>query len=160
MSETTLDLEQNQPKKRPVFLTVLCILTWIGSGITVLSGLFSLIALESIKTNYYTLQDAPGMNWGEVTLENYVFWSSVSNIVGLISGIACVLGALLMWKLNKTGFYLYIFGSVIAVVVSFISMKALMPVELAWVGIITAALSALLAIAFIIMYGVNLKHMK
>lgn len=51
MSETTLDLEQEQPKKRPVFLTVLCILTWIGSGITVLSGLFSLVAMESIKTN-------------------------------------------------------------------------------------------------------------
>ena len=35
--------------KRPVFLTVLCILTFVGAGFSIISGLFGMLAMGAME---------------------------------------------------------------------------------------------------------------
>lgn len=163
MSDTTIDLEQEQPQKRPVFLTVLCILTWVGSGIGFLSGLVGLFTLSAAQKTYGELERAAIQEtmFGDMpSLEDYIFWTNVSNATTLLTGALCILGAILMFQLKKVGFFLYVGGCVIAIVVSLMSINVLMPSGLAGFGMIAVVLGAMVSVAFIIMYGVNLKHMK
>ena len=159
---TTLDSTENeQPKKRPVFLTVLCILTWIGSGIGLLSGMVSFITGPA--DDYSELANTPdpsGMLDGIAPYEDFVMWSNVSNGIGILVAALCIVGAILMFKLNKIGFFLYLAGCIISVAVTAMAMNVLMPPMLAWVGVLTVVLGALISAAFIIMYAVNLKHMN
>ena len=66
--------EQPHRIQRPTFLSVLCILTFIGSGWGVLSNLFSLFTADLLNSTvqmeqYSSMMD--GMNAGE-TLSNYL----------------------------------------------------------------------------------------
>jgi len=161
MEETTLDGFEEQPKKRPIFLTVICILTWVGSGIAFLSSLVGFFS--NPNSDYNELANTPGTE--ELIglmppYEEFVLWSNVSNGVGFLVAIICIVGALLMFQLKKNGFFLYLAGCIISIVISFMAMSHLMPSGLAWAGYLAAALGAIISVAFIIMYAVNLKHMK
>jgi hypothetical protein len=163
MSETTLELDEQQPQKRPVFVTVLCILTWIGSGITLLSGLFGFFTVQMAEKTYSELDKAAAITteFGTLpSLEDYIYWTNISNISNVLVGILCIVGAILMFQLRKVGFFLYIAGCVIAMIVGFLSIQVLMPSGFSGIGMIGVVLGALISIAFIVMYGVNLKHMK
>jgi hypothetical protein len=59
----------------------------------------------------------------------------------------------MMWQLRKAGFYLYIAGILISVV---------MPIALfggGLIGLMAGGISAFIGIIFIILYGVNMKYM-
>ncbi|GAB5418819.1 MAG: hypothetical protein Crog4KO_02010 [Crocinitomicaceae bacterium] len=159
---TTLDTgDQQQPQKRPVFLTVLCILTWVGSGFSLLSGLIGLITGPGEEyAEIMNTPDASGMLDGLASFEDFLFWSNVSNGVGIGVAILCILGAVFMFQQKKMGFFLYTGGSIIGVIIAAVAMNVLMPPMLAWVGYIMVVLSGVISAAFIIMYAVNLKHMN
>jgi len=75
-----------------------------------------------------------------------------SAILQLIGNLFTLFGAILMWNLRKIGFYLYILGILVLVA---------MPVVLGkLIGIIGGAFVGFIGIIFIVMYGVNLKHMN
>ena len=162
MEETTLDnLGDEQPQQRPVFLTVLCILTWVGSGIGFLGGLVGFFTNQA--ENYKEIINTPGAEDIMGTMasyEEYLFWTNLSNGIGILVAALCIFGAVFMYQLKKNGFYIYLGGCVLSTAISFLAMSHLMPSGLAWVGYITVILSTLVSVAFIIMYGVNLKHMK
>jgi len=162
MTDETLDLHDDRPQKRPVFLTVICILTFVGSGIGFLSSGFGLLATSFTEQNYRNLERAAQIQdlSGLASFEDYMFWTKVSNGVGLLVAILCIIGAVLMMQLKKTGFYLYLFGSVLSVVISALAMKVLMPAGFEGIGVVTVVLGGLISAAFVIMYAVNLKHMK
>lgn len=164
MTDTTLDTtELNAPKKRPVFLTVLCILTWVGSGLGFLGGLMSLTVLNGASETFANLERTSRVNteFGTMpSLEEYIFWTNLQNITALLVAGLCIFGAILMWQLKKTGFFLYLAGCVISLVVSIMAIGVLMPSGLAGFGMIAVVIGGLISAAFIIMYAVNLKHMK
>ncbi len=123
--------EQNvQTTQRPVFLTVLCILTYIGSGLGLLFGLIGLVAAGAIES-FASYLPIPGVDSG-------IFKAIISLI--LIAG--SLFGAIQMWKLKKLGFYIYAAANVILLIMSF--------------GIMSLIFTAL----FIVLYGLNLKHME
>ena len=124
-------------KKRPVFLTVLCILTFVGSGLGLLTSLLMVVGVGA-------LMDMLG-GFGGGVMGGGVAYFGVSAALAAAS----LYGAIMMWKLKKTGFYLYAGSNVIA---------AILPIV--WLGAGFAIMGLIWPIAFIVLYGLNLKHMS
>lgn len=99
--------EQNtQSNPRPVFLTVLCILTFIGSGLGLLFGLLGLVAAGAIESFAQYLP---------VGVDSGIFKSII--LIVMLAG--SLYGAIQMWKLKKLGFYIYAAANVVLLIMSF-----------------------------------------
>jgi len=91
-------------KQRPALLTVLCILTFIGSGLSALSYLcfaflnFNTVALGEMYSSFPGFQESYN---AFLEVEQWKFF-----IIALLY-IASVVGAALMLKMKKTGFHFY-----------------------------------------------------
>lgn len=160
---------------RPTFLTVLCILSFIGcawycfSGI---SGYFTLKAMgglggenvenimdqamdESMASGEMTEEGAElARNLGDALLGGMDYTAMANS--SLIQGLLCLLilvGVLMMWKLKKTGFYLYTVGQLAYVIVPFVMIGGGLAGLMGIVG-------AIFPVIFIILYALNLKHMS
>lgn len=149
---------------RPVFLTVLCILTFVGSGFGLLAALFGMLFSGMNQTSMRIMErsmennpfaDSFGFNYEEM-----VRWTTYSNWANLIGSALCLTGALMMWKLKKIGFFLYIPGWIIPVVISAFAMKYMMTGMLASFGAVGVVINIIFAGGFIVMYGLNYKHLK
>lgn len=145
-------MPQSGTVKRPVFLTVLCILTFIGVGLTILSQAASYIAFQSLTDAAGTLEEL-GSSPEIEAAKNALRYVYVFLAVGIGGSLLCLLGAIMMWKLKRLGYYIYIAGQVIPVVISF----ALQAVA---VNVLTIISSVFLPVLFIVLYGVNFRHLK
>ena len=127
-----IDAGTPQKGKRPTFLTVLCILTYISTGLAVISGFFGLLAgkpseqiIEDQQLRYISMVDdlktADQLEFAETIdllgkmeierLSNY----PLNPILLLIAGLLGLTGALLMWRGKKIGFHLYIVYSIFSI---------------------------------------------
>lgn len=155
----------NLTKARNTFLTVICILSFIGSGLGLAKSIrdyatadtIANIAGGALKT---AQSEMDNQNTPAVAKD---IFSSVSQglnadnirkmaLMSLISNILTLTGALLMWNLKKLGFYSYILGIIVGITAPLMIGGV--------VGIFSGAISGLIGIVFIIMYGVNLKQMN
>lgn len=138
MSDQILDNASAGKGERPTFLTVLCILTFIGSGLGVLGGLMGLAGSQMLA------RFAPVGDLMIVTL------------IGLVAAGLCLFGAIQMWGLKKMGFTLYVAGSGISIIMSIVnvlSMGNLGPFAGAiWTGLF---IGIGINVAFILMYNAN-----
>ena len=151
--DETSELAERKESQRPVFLTVLCILTWAACGIALISGLIQLWSYSAISeiTNRVGNQ-AFGENYYAI-----MFWSTIATFV---SAIICALGAFFMFRLKKIGFFIYLFGQVIAIFFSVFPAFSTKIPEIGGVLVLIGLVSLIFPIAFIIMYGVHFKHFK
>lgn len=162
-----LDEPAVQEQKRPVFLTVICILTFVGCGIYLISSLVGLFgnqeaqlraSFELQKGNPATAPMAKAML---MKIPEFMKWSQISNYASLINVALCLTGSLMMWKLKKMGFIIYIAGEVVIIAASIGLYMVVKDVPfMGMTMLITNVFTTLVLIAFIIMYGVNLKHMR
>ena len=168
MAEVLQDYEL--PAGRPAFITVLCILTFIGSGWGVIS--------ESIK--YFTansqaaviskvkekansdLQRNNDSDEGSQLAKKMVnsLNTSPENIKkGALSNTAaailCLAGAFLMRNLKKIGFYLYVAGILVGIISPFVIFGGSN-----LISIISSEVIGFIGLIFVILYGVNLRYMK
>lgn len=158
------------PKKRPTFITVLCILSLIGSGgFGLIQSAYQYVTFDKTYPDQVakmteaieTLEDA-GMDSGfiyesaqnglyalEKTSENLGMMTSANILFALLS----LLGVFMMFKLKKNGFYLYSATNLfwMLVPIYFIGFE---------MGMMSLAMGAGITILFIILYAVNLKHME
>lgn len=152
-----------QPAKLPVFLKVLCILTFVGSGMGVLGALMSLMMgrfSERVMTNANEFTDGMYDRMG-INIDEMIRWSAYSNYANLLGSAMCLTGALLMWKLKKTGYFLYVPGAIIPAVVGVIASQYIMGGGIfAGIGVAGSVIGVVVAIAFIAMYGANYKHLR
>ena len=141
MSET-LDNTQEQPK-RPVFLTVVCILSFVGIGFAIIgyAGAFALLGVAEAGMS------AAVENGATVTASTGMLWAYI--IVGFISAIVSLIGVIQMWKLKKSGFMLYTAAAVVGIILSVMVY-----------GFGASVMGIVFSAAFVIMYGLNLKHMS
>jgi hypothetical protein len=150
----------------PTFLKVLCILTFIGAGLGLLSALYgtftvqaSLDSLEKSSEVFKQMKSPMGDLSGQI--EAIKKYGLISNIINLLANGLCLLGALMMWKLKKVGYFLYIGGHALAFTSSFLMMGSGNSGGLFGSMMILAMVIQLIFVAaFIIMYGVNYKHLK
>ena len=167
---------ESEPQKRPSFLTWLCILTFIGSGWSIISCIWSYTTapntlvifnqnreMSSESTN---LKDtaAVKMRREESPFEKRVK-ASFSKILkeenirkaaigGLIASLLTLAGALLMWRLKRSGFFIYIAGVAFGIIVPFY----LYGNDLIAVG--ATSFANFFGLVFIALYALNLKSMS
>jgi hypothetical protein len=165
--------ELTEPK-RPEFLKVLCILSFIGVGIILLMSLAGIPKLfqspemrmaemeqmEQISPGFMEKM-APIMND-----PNYTLKATSKFILDLLLNITSLIGVIQMWKLRKKGFYFYLAGELLPYVTSVIfagqSMGMLnsLPPMIMNIAYVFIALMVILDLVFIFMYSRNLKHMS
>lgn len=143
-------------------LNVLTILTFIGSGIALLSAFWTYFTVEksyqTILKAQENMGDAPAFVksfMGPEMLENAR--KSVENklpilILTVVGAALCIYGAMEMRKLKKQGFILWLAGEILpiagtAIFLGFALFKGL------------AALFLLIPVAFIILYAVQYKNL-
>ena len=87
--------------KRPEFLTLLCILTFIYSGLQTLSNLFMFLnkdfILENIEQSAFNVEDFQPI----LEMPPLFFLLNITLFIIVLSG------AILMWNLKKVGFHIY-----------------------------------------------------
>jgi len=144
-----MDLEsispsQKEPGKRTDLLTVLCVLTFIGSGLAAFSNLFIFLSFEEMLTI---------VDEYEVEIPGFDMMMSGGRrffITGFILYTFSWVGALQMWKLKKIGFHLYTGAQIFILVLPVIMI----------VSYQFSIFSLLFTAVFIAGYAINLKFMK
>ncbi|PCI99642.1 MAG: hypothetical protein COB15_04045 [Flavobacteriales bacterium] len=157
MSEETTDTGSTaEAGKRPVFLTVLCILSFIAAGFAIL-GYVTLIGVASAASAIAgtALEGLEGMEGMESMGDAMaavagpsvgMMWANI--VVGFLATIVALIGVLKMWNLKESGFMIYAGATAVSVIMSIIYTGFMLNI----VGIIISG-------AFIAMYFVNKKHM-
>ena len=179
MENNSYDFE-TEPLGRSSFLTALCILTFIGSGWAILSSFWSYrtapetatIFKKPLDTSKYPtlkkdsllLKDsvrlhqrdkAPSVfeekmksSFSQMLLVDNIQNSAMGNFVAALFTLA---GALLMWRLKRIGFYLYILGVLIGIISPFyIYGNNFLAVGL-------SAFGSFFGLIFIALYALNYK---
>lgn len=150
------------PAKRPQFLTVLCILTYIGVGIGLIGSVMGYMATQAAAAMMGGMESMgsaegmsamPGMEDAMATANAAFQYATMILGIGVLGSILCFVGAMMMWKQKKTGFYIYVVGEIVPPIVSVVLLGMTGMGALGMLGFI-------LPIAFIVMYGLNLKHMS
>jgi hypothetical protein len=95
--------------KRSGFLTTLCILTFIGSGFGLIGSVLSIVGSSALSFLTGGLLGLPA---------ELMMWLGVGN---LLAAALCLYGAISMWKLKMLGYWLYLGGSVVSLIVSVIT---------------------------------------
>ncbi|WP_300660347.1 hypothetical protein [Fluviicola sp.] len=162
---------QEQPVKRPVLLTVLCILSFIVVGFALLGVLFSLIggepSAQSIEKAYNQMMQMASSNrdqnlifmadmleqMAEVTSYQQQNYWLVLLVNAVTSGTGFV-GVLMMFRGKKLGFHLYIIYSLL----SFGGIFLIMPPHIDPLS--SAIMSLVFSGVFVLLYSRNLKWMK
>lgn len=148
--ETTQSTENAAPAaeagKRPVFLTVLCILSFIAAGFAIIGYVGVITVMGAASSALGALEGMEGMEAIESAGPGVgMTWAYI--IVGLLCTVVGLIGVLKMWKLKKQGFMLYAGSSVVSMIM----------------GIIYSGFgigAVIVPIAFIVMYYLNVKHMN
>ena len=78
-----------------------------------------------------------------------------SGIIAIIANLLTVAGALLMWRLNRTGFYLYVAG-----IIAWVASPFIIYGTGSFIAMIGAAFAFFIGLLFIILYAMNLKDMR
>jgi hypothetical protein len=157
---------------RPQFLKVLCILTWIACGLTFVSTVMGMFG-PSAEKQQQQIEQMREMN-PEMADQMEVAINAdsgsqkmISSLLSIIAVVLSAYGAMMMWQLKKTGFYVYLLGELIPYITLFMVGAQAMSAVGAMAGMaasammgIVIAIMLVLDLIFIIMYAVNLKHMK
>ena len=165
-----------EPASRPSFLTWLCILTFIGSGWTILSSVYTYVSAnkyanvlsqQTVVNTDSTYVDSKGAvhkinnrnlfaekmktSFSKILDKNNLQKDAIGKF---IAALFTLLGALFMWKLKLTGFYIYIVGIIIGIIIPFY----LYGNDLIAVG--ATSFGNIFGLVFIALYALNLKSMR
>lgn len=151
--ETTQSTETAAPAaeagKRPVFLTVLCILSFIAAGFAIIGYVGVITVMGAASSAMGALEGMEGMEGMEAIQSAGpsvgMTWAYL--IVGFLCTIIGLVGVIKMWKLKKQGFMMYAGASVVSMIMGII-----------YSGFGVGAV--IIPIAFIVMYYLNVKHMS
>ena len=163
------EFNSTEQPKRPVFLTVLCVLSFIGTGGMLISGLMGFISgplsNEELEKSFSTLNSFSTMFGSteeiqlvlEKTIEKQRIINSSFYLNSLINTVVYALGlvgVIFMWKQRKLGFHLYVIYSLLAMTAVYV----IVPISLVLQAEIIQ--SAIFSTIWIGLYAINLKHLN
>jgi len=145
--EITNLMNENKTPKRPVFLTILCVLSFISSG---LGSLFAIITplISDIMIDF--LKKTP--DYDEIMMDETIMilqagWGFY--LITFALSFCSLIGAFLMWQLKKIGFHFYALSNIGLLFAPMLMFNT----TISWAGIFLTA-------NFILLYAVNIKHME
>lgn len=170
MEET---LQDTPEIRRPVFLSILCVLTFIGSGFGLSSGISNYMNAEQAVSDKAMLQEAiddareqleesggdQALRWldefSESVNDSYTVENlKVNGLGNAASSLVTLLGALMMWRLRRIGFHLYVAGSILATFVPYYAYGGGM------IGLMNTLFTGAVGLLFIVLYALHLKHLQ
>ena len=158
----------NIQKERPTFLTVLTIITFVISGIMLLSslyGMFTFNELDAKNQLEITIANSESTSaslpaWAidlqedsYILMEESIEKNTIFSWFGLLSCLLSLVGAYLMYNMKKVGFHAYVISK-------FVGLIPLAFVTISFGVTLTYGFIIFFSLAFVIMYAVNLKHFK
>ncbi len=135
---------EGQKHKRPDLLTLLCILSFIGSGLASFSNLSISIAYPDLDE----ILAASGFNIPGI--EEVLSAGRSFFVLSFVLYLLSFWGVYYMWKLKKTGFHIYSISQIILLIIPSYFIPGL--------GFPTIAV--MITAMFIILYASNLRLMK
>ena len=160
-----------QEPKRPQFLTVICVLSFIMCGLALVGGVWNIIQsspehiAESVeKMRQFSPEMADQFEQRMADIQENTFMQ-ISQYLGFIYTLISFMGVLMMWKLQRKGFFVYLAGELLFYLGFIFAGKEMMGAmsgggTMEGVGYAVVGLMLIFDIAFFIMYAVNLKYMK
>ena len=146
---------------RPTFLTVLCILSFIGNGLGLLQGAMGLLMIGLWSQMFKAFnRNGANMRQAQLGVENVFNSITWFSLMFIVASALCLVGAILMWKLKKSGFILYFLGQCLPVLGTLFLFGSMFSGPAVGFGVMISIFSAIFPIAFVIMYGLNLKYLK
>ena len=160
------------PPARPLFLKVLCMLTFIGSGYGIInSGItyFKANDISNIVTQVKTKMNEDLKRKNARNPDKVIFFNKIMNnasqmstpenlrknaIGNSITYALCLLGAVLMWHLRRVGFYIYTLGTVLSIILPFYMFGS------NFLTNISAGFLGFIGLLFVIFYAMNIKSLK
>jgi hypothetical protein len=158
------------PSKRPVFLTIVCIISFVGLGMTMFKSLFT-FAFGQLTSSLYSLAQG-GMeealsqirvsdpkvlpliqNIFESILKLLNVLPTFVGITFILSGVALA-GVILMWNLRKSGFYMFCAAKAVMV------FLPVLLIGVNFLSLIIGTSTFMIAAIFITLYALNLKAME
>jgi hypothetical protein len=133
-------------KKRPNLLTILCILTFIYSGLGAFSNLMVFIFFDASMKFAAELVKAfklPGM---DLFLNAKPIYFAATALINALA----VAGAIMMWQLRKLGFHIYTVSQILVILAPMYFFRLPGP----------DFFSILLSGVFVLLYSSNLKKMS
>jgi hypothetical protein len=132
--------------KRPNLLTVLCILTFIGSGMNAFSNLMVFIFFDasmSVAAQLVKSLNVPGM---ELFLDARPAYFAATAAINALA----VAGAIRMWQMRKQGFHIYAVAQILVILAPMYFFRLPGP----------DFFSIILSGGFVLLYGSMLKKMS
>ena len=171
-SESTIHLDEGA-KKLPKNLKTLGILSLIMGGLMILGSLLNIqkyyFPTESdLQQKQETMEQMSKLSPESVdAIMVMEEGKGIDGIIGLITQIVSVIGVVLMLKLKKNGFYIYIAGEVLPYILN-IAVKGVSGMAaisalggpMKMIGIIGFVLMIILDIVFIVLYSKQTKYMS
>jgi hypothetical protein len=174
--ETTMNsnVEMNVPAEpvRPSFLKVLCILTWIMCGITFISTVYNVVFEKSAEEKMQQIENMREINAEAADKMEAALaaqegpYQTVNMILSLIAVGLSAYGAVMMWRLQRRGIFLYAAGELIPYIgFAFGGYEAIQasgsmtPFGESF-GMIMIGIMIFFDFLFIAFYAMNLKHMR
>ena len=144
--------EPNQnSKKRPDLLIVLCVLTFIGSGF---SGIVNGLAFLTVDSWAGVLDEGAFEIFnGQIEMEAIEILLNVNPTFYLLQAVFYTMsfyGAIMMWNLKKAGFHIYTVAQILLLIIAKVYMPSL-PFPL---------IPLLLSSTFVLLYARNLRYMN
>jgi hypothetical protein len=141
MEENLID-NSDLESERPAFLSVLCILTWIGSALVALVNAGAAVTLWYVNEKVYA-------DWQILALAGFVAGSAI-----------CTVGSIHMWKLRKKGFYVYVAGQLLPMGLLLADVLSKDLTSLHWLKFFTLIAWIVVPVLFMVLYSLNLRHLK
>ncbi len=158
--------------KRPTFLTVLCILSFIGGAWGIIGGIMNMAtgpATAAAMSEMTTKMDEAKSQMGDDAASGIAgnIMDAATDVaskaaasakqIGMCNiglAVLSLLGVFMMWNLKKSGFYLYTLATIggLAVPLIFLGVNL--------ISILSVGFGGLIGVVFIILYGLNLKSMN
>jgi hypothetical protein len=145
-----IDSPQTDQPVRPELLKILCILTFIGSGVSSLANIIMYLSFEDWKLAFENgLLDGMGFFLQEEALLLLLNMNPNFFLIQFFFYLMSLAGAIAMWKLRKIGFHIYTFAQVLLLIDYNIFLSS-QPFPF---------VPFLISLTFIVLYSKNLSSM-
>lgn len=143
MTEEQQNISGKSPK-RPQLLSILCILTFIGSG-------FGVIGFLMVAINFEATIEALKVLYAEMPEANFMLEAPRDFfLISFLLSAFSLLGAVMMWNLKKIGFHIYASSQLIYLVIPLIYFG----------GETNPMFNIMLTALFVYLYARNLPFMR
>lgn len=149
-------MQETRIKNLPFSLKALFVLSFIGIGITILSNILKLMSASGTVLLLAYFNDVPGSKEAITQIENLQIHQINYYGFVIISAIISLVGVLMMLKMKKKGFFVYVVGQITPIISAFILLGGYKLIGGTWFMIYEILISLL----FIIFYTLNLKHFR